>query len=91
MYVYNLSTGTLRVRIANRDANTGDNFGHSVAVAQNTLAVGAYMDDDDRGGDDTGLAFPFDATSSSHPIRDLLSTPGPQLAVTPLAGPLPRG
>ena len=41
------------------DAATGDEFGISVAVHDDTIVVGAHQDDDDINGDNSGSAYVF--------------------------------
>jgi len=64
-------------------ADSGDNFGGSVALSSAYLAVGAFGDDTDPAGDTdeetgsrTGSAFVFNVSGSTPSLFALLSSPG---------------
>ena len=56
-YIYNLS-GTQLAKITASDGASNDRFGHSVAVGNGRIVVGAYSDDDN--GSNSGSAYIFD-------------------------------
>ncbi len=62
-YVFNATSGALMNSLANPTPTAGDNFGFSVSVSGNTVAVGALSDD--IGGEDSGKAYLFNATSGA--------------------------
>lgn len=64
-------------------ADSGDNFGGSIALSSTYLAVGAFGDDTDLAGDTdeetgtrTGSAFVFDVSGSPASLLTTLSSPG---------------
>ena len=66
-YVFDASTGTLLLALANPTPGSGDRFGWSVAVSGSIAVVGAPFDD--AGATDAGSAYVFDVATG-----DLLST-----------------
>ena len=63
-YVYDLATGTLLTELQGNDTNAGDQFGNTVAIDGEFIAVGAWFKDD--GGTDLGgAAYSFDWSDSS--------------------------
>jgi len=64
-YVFTLSTETTwtqQAKLTSSDSVGGDNFGNSVAIAGDTIVVGAYRDDDN--GTDSGSAHVFTRTGT---------------------------
>ena len=64
-YVFNRSglTWTEQTKLTASDANSGDEFGLSVAISGDTALVGAYKDDDD--GNSSGSAYIFDRSGTT--------------------------
>lgn len=62
VYVYSLD-GTQRLEIPNPTPKSGDQFGRSVAVVGNHIAVGAGLDD--TAATDAGAVYIFDSTSGA--------------------------
>src|SRR5205823_3142641 len=58
-YVFNATTGALVTTLNNPTPATYDDFGNSVAVSGNTVAVGAFQDD--TGAMESGSAYVFNA------------------------------
>jgi hypothetical protein len=85
-YVFRTSDGATYVEVAKltaADAATGDVFGNSVAIAGDTVVVGAQWDDD--GGSASGSAYVFDPnrpTSQPTPTPTLPPTFRPTLEPT---------
>jgi hypothetical protein len=85
-YVFRTSDGATYVEVAKltaADAATGDVFGNSVAIAGDTVVVGAQWDDD--GGSASGSAYVFDPnrpTSQPTPTPTLEPTFRPTLEPT---------
>jgi hypothetical protein len=57
VYVFEAATGTLVESLVAPDGDSGDNFGHSIAVDGDLVAVGAWADDD--GADSAGSAWVY--------------------------------
>ena len=62
-YIFDVTTGNQLLKLAATDADVADVFGMSVAVRGNTALVGAPWDDD--GGNSSGSAYLFNATTGS--------------------------
>lgn len=60
-YLYNANTASLIHKLFADDAQPADLFGHSVAIHNNIVAVGAYAEDEN--GNNAGAAYTFDATT----------------------------
>ena len=60
-YLFDASTGTQIAKLTPEDAAAGDEFGHSVAIHNGIVAVGAMRDD--HFGDSSGSAYLFDAST----------------------------
>ena len=57
VFVRNGSTWSEQAKLTASDGAAGDGFGYSVAISGDTIAVGAYADDD--GGTNSGSAYVF--------------------------------
>jgi hypothetical protein len=57
IYVFDASTGAQLHKIVASDAQSNDNFGQSVAIDANAIAVGAHLEDE--GASDAGAAYIF--------------------------------
>jgi hypothetical protein len=62
-YVFNATTGALIATLANPSPAMSDHFGRSVSVSGNTVVVGA--DNDNTGGEGSGQAYMFNATTGA--------------------------
>ena len=62
VYVYDLD-GTNEIKISASDGETGENFGYSVAVGDDKIAIGAYRDDDN--GHYAGSVYVYDLDGSN--------------------------
>jgi Tol biopolymer transport system component len=62
VYVYDLD-GTNEVKITASDAAGNDRFGYSVAIGNNKIAVGAYLDDDNGGASGSVYVYDLDGTN----------------------------
>lgn len=74
VYVFDPQTGNQIYKLFGDDTVTGDNFGTTVAIFGDILAVGAPNDDD--GGLNSGSAYIFDLTSGSQTSKITASDPG---------------
>ena len=74
-YVFNAATGALVATLNNPSPESSDFFGSSVAVAGNTVVVGAYGDD--TWAEDSGSAYVFNATTGA--LIATLNSPTPTL------------
>jgi hypothetical protein len=66
-YIFDVTTGALLHTLDNPNpypANSGDQFGYSVAISGNHAIVSAYLEDD-GGGADSGKAYIFDVTTGA--------------------------
>jgi len=72
-YLFDASSGSLNQTLLKSTPVTDDEFGTSVAIAGNTVVVGAIGDD--TGATDAGAAYLFDASSGSLTQTLLKSTP----------------
>ena len=62
-YLFDITTGNQIAKLTASDAAAGDWFGRSVAISGDTALIGAHWDDD--GGDNSGSAYLFDATTGN--------------------------
>ena len=62
-YLFDVTTGNQLTKLTADDAAAGGSFGSSVAIGGNTALVGAWGDND--GGDRSGSAYLFDATTGN--------------------------
>ena len=65
-YIFDATTGHQIIELLSRDLRPGDNFGYSVAIGNNFIAVGARYDDiptASSSGIKTGSVYLFDATT----------------------------
>ena len=62
VYVYDID-GTNELKITASDAAAGDQFGHSVAVGNNKIVVGALNDDDDGSASGSVYVYDLDGTN----------------------------
>ena len=72
-YLFDASTGVQIAKLLPSDGAAGDYFGHSIAIANGVVAVGARYDDDN--GADSGSAYLFDASTGIQ-IAKLLPSDG---------------
>jgi hypothetical protein len=72
-YLFDATTGNLLHTLANPNPAANDNFGNSVAISGNTIAVGAFQDD--SGATDAGAAYVFDVTTGN--LLSTLANPSP--------------
>ncbi len=72
-YLFDASTGEQIAKLLPSDGAAGDEFGHSIALANGIVAVGAVGDDDN--GTDSGSAYLFD-TSTGAQLFKLLPSDG---------------
>ncbi len=63
VYIFNASTGTQTYKLLASDAEHSDRFGHSVALDDRLLVVGAWGNDDN--GPSSGSAYIFDSFTGS--------------------------
>ncbi len=64
VYLFDANSGDLLHTIRSPEPKAGDYFGHSVSLAGNRLAVGAYRADQSTAAD-TGSVYVYDATSGA--------------------------
>ncbi|MEM9541798.1 MAG: FG-GAP repeat protein [Cyanobacteria bacterium P01_E01_bin.42] len=62
-YLFDTTTGNLLHQLIAPDGAEGDYFGESVAIDGNYALVGAWRDDDNSRGEDSGSAYLFDITT----------------------------
>ncbi|NER02852.1 MAG: hypothetical protein F6K17_09580, partial [Okeania sp. SIO3C4] len=62
-YLFDTTTGSLLHKFTAPDASTGDQFGYSVALSDNTALIGSWLDDDN--GSNSGSAYLFDTNTGS--------------------------
>jgi putative methionine-R-sulfoxide reductase with GAF domain len=72
-YVYDVAASQLLWTVVNPTPEINDLFGHSVAISDSTLVIGA--DQDNTGADDAGAAYIFDASTGA--LRYTLTNPAP--------------
>lgn len=72
-YLFNAATGSQLFKLLPNDAAAGDSFGHSIAITDNVIAVGANYDDDN--GDASGSVYLFDTTTGTQ-IAKLVASDG---------------
>ena len=60
-YLYRADTGEQLFKLVATDGEAGDQFGISVSIDGDLIAIGAHWDDD--GGSESGSAYLFDATT----------------------------
>ena len=72
-YVFDATTGSLLRTLANPTPASSDYFGYSVAIAGNSIIVGAYGDD--TGASNSGTAYIFNASTGS--LLRTLANPTP--------------
>jgi subtilisin family serine protease len=72
-YLFNASTGAQIAKLLPSDGAAYDEFGHSIAIANGVVAVGAIYDDDN--GSNSGSAYLFDASTGVQ-IAKLLANDG---------------
>jgi hypothetical protein len=77
VYVYDLSSGSavLTTTISDPAAAVGDEFGASIAISGDTIAVGARSDD--AGANDAGRVYLYKLTGASAVLTDTLNNPTP--------------
>ncbi|MDZ4852896.1 MAG: cadherin domain-containing protein [Pirellulaceae bacterium] len=73
VYVYSENTGALLATINNPNPNIGDSFGHSIAVDEQSVLIGAPYDDE--GATDTGRAYLYSLTS--YALLETFNNPSP--------------
>ncbi len=71
VYLFDLATGLQTAKLIPTNAQTGIKFGWSVDIENNTVAVGAYRDNDN--GFRSGAAYIFDATTGLQTAKLLAS------------------
>jgi len=67
VYLFDVLTGMQISRLIALEGSQGDLFGHSVAIENGVVAIGAVQDDDN--GIDTGSAYLFDASTGTELFR----------------------
>ncbi len=72
-YLFDALTGTQLAKLFAGDGQSDDRFGWSIAIDQNIVAVGSYMND--ANGQDSGAAYLFDATTGTQ-LAKLLPSDG---------------
>lgn len=72
-YIFDALTGMQIAKLLPDDGASGDGFGISVAISNNIIGVGAWLDDEN--GLDAGVAYLFDATTGDQLFK-LLPTDG---------------
>ncbi len=72
-YVFDATSGALITTLSNPTPAEGDFFGRAVAIAGNTIVVGAYGDD--AGATESGRVYTFNATSGA--LLETLTNPSP--------------
>ncbi len=72
-HLFNASTGAELLKLTPDDGAAGDQFGHSIAMADGIVAVGARLADDN--GSDAGAAYLFNASTGAQ-IAKLLPEDG---------------
>ena len=76
IYLYDTTIGAQIAKLTGSDPATNDQFGHSVGIDDNTIIVGAYLDDDN--GLNSGSSYLFDNDCNNNGIfdpLDIASTP----------------
>ena len=76
-YLFDTTTGQQIAKLLPDDGAASDEFGCSVAISGATAIIGAYFDDDDKNGLNSGSAYLFDATTGRQ-IAKLLPDDGQQ-------------
>ncbi len=59
-YLFDISTGEQIFKLTASDADSGDRFGHSVAISGGTVIVGAHLEEHRPNQKDAGAAYLFD-------------------------------
>lgn len=72
VYLFDVASGSQIARLLPGDGSAGDNFGQSVAIASDTVLIGAPNDDDM--GPNSGAAYLFDATTGAELDKIVPST-----------------
>jgi len=73
VYHFDATTGVQTAKLVASDGANGDEFGHSVAIDGNIVAIGAPRDDDN--GNNSGSVYLFDISTSTQ-IAKLLPSDG---------------
>lgn len=74
-YLFDALTGAQTAKLLASDGDGGDQFGHSIAIDNDVVAVGAA--ESDTVGDRNGSAYLFDSSSGREIAKLLPSDPGP--------------
>jgi FG-GAP repeat protein len=72
-YLFEAATGVQFDKLLPSDGGLADQFGYSIAIAGNKVAVGAWVDDDN--GSNSGSAYLFDASTGAQ-LAKLLPSDG---------------
>lgn len=72
-YLFDASTGEQLFKLLPNDGAEGDEFGYSIAIDNNAVVVGSYLDDDN--GSDSGSVYLFDASTGVQ-INKILPSDG---------------
>ena len=71
VYVYDLANSNQETKIIASDGDANDRFGVSLAVSENLLAVGAYLDEDN--GSNSGSVYVYDLANSNQETKIIAS------------------